>query len=63
MVQEDQHKINSKIRAEEVRVVDEQGEMLGVMPTSEALEKAKEAGFKVLKTVQRNDWVSFMFER
>ncbi len=42
-------KVNERIRAEEVRVVDEQGEMIGVMPTTEALEKAKEAGVDLVE--------------
>lgn len=31
---------NSRIRATEVRVIDEQGDLLGVLPTSEALRRA-----------------------
>jgi translation initiation factor IF-3 len=46
---EPKQKINERIRAEEVRVVDEQGEMIGVMPTKEALEKAKEIGVDLVE--------------
>ena len=36
--------INEEIRAREVRVIDENGEQLGVMPTHKALELAEERG-------------------
>ena len=35
--------INDQIRESEVRVISEEGEMLGVMPTAEALRKADDA--------------------
>lgn len=35
---------NHQIRAVEVRVLNDRGEMVGVMPTRDALEKAREAG-------------------
>lgn len=46
---EPKQRTNERIRAEEVRVVDEQGEMLGVMPTSQALAQAKEAGVDLVE--------------
>lgn len=36
--------INEQIRAKEVRLIDENGEQLGIVSIKEALEKAKEAG-------------------
>lgn len=40
--QQDKHRINTKIRAEEVRVVDNNGEQIGIQPLQEALAIAKE---------------------
>ncbi len=37
-----QYRANEKIRVPEVRLIDEKGEMLGVMPTKEALALARE---------------------
>ena len=37
-------RINEEIRAEKVRLIDGEGNQLGVMPTVEALAKAKDAG-------------------
>ncbi|MCI5066393.1 translation initiation factor IF-3 [bacterium] len=41
-VQEDSHRINTNIRVPEVRVIDDAGKQLGVMPTSHALRLAEE---------------------
>ncbi|MCB0330499.1 MAG: translation initiation factor IF-3, partial [Bdellovibrionales bacterium] len=41
-VQEDTHRINTSIRVPEVRVVDDAGRQLGVMPTSHALKLAED---------------------
>lgn len=41
--------MNEQIRAKEVRVVDADGEMLGVMPTSRAIELADEAGLDLVE--------------
>jgi translation initiation factor IF-3 len=38
----DTTRINERIRVPEVRLIDENGEQVGVIPTSEALEKARE---------------------
>lgn len=46
---EPKQRTNQRIRAEEVRVVDEQGEMLGVMPIAQALSKAEEAGVDLVE--------------
>ena len=40
--------INDQIRVPEVRVIGEEGNMLGVMSTSEALDKADEAGLDLI---------------
>ncbi|MCR4649308.1 MAG: translation initiation factor IF-3 [Lachnospiraceae bacterium] len=40
--------INDQIREAEVRVISEEGEMLGVMPTGEALRKADDAGLDLI---------------
>ena len=42
----DQQRINEAIRITPVRVIDDQGEQLGVIPTEEALQKAREAGLE-----------------
>lgn len=41
--------INEQIRDREVRLIGEDGEQLGVMPTREALERAEEAGLDLVK--------------
>lgn len=40
--------INDQIRVPEVRVIGEDGTMLGVMPTAEAMDKADEAGLDLI---------------
>jgi len=40
--------INYGIRAREVRVIDDEGKMLGVMPTAKAIEMAKEKGYDLI---------------
>lgn len=44
-----QFRANERIRVPEVRLIDDQGQMLGVMPTKEALAKAQEAGFDLVE--------------
>ena len=44
-------RINQHIRAEEVRLIDSQGEMLGIFPLSDAQEKAKEARLDLVEIV------------
>ena len=48
MIKEDQHKINSKIRAEEVRLVGDNVE-IGVYPTKQALSIADEQGLDLVE--------------
>jgi len=43
--------INEEIRDREVRLIDNNGEQLGVMPTRKALELAEEAGLDLVKIV------------
>jgi translation initiation factor IF-3 len=38
----DQTRINERIRVPEVRLIDENGEQVGIVPTNEALERARE---------------------
>ena len=42
-------RINEKIRVPQVRVVNDEGEQLGVMTTSEALDKARQAGLDLVE--------------
>lgn len=44
-----QHEINEEIREREVRVIDADGEMLGVMPTKEAQKLADEKSLDLVK--------------
>ncbi|MDH4320656.1 MAG: translation initiation factor IF-3 [Desulfobulbaceae bacterium] len=41
--------INEMIRAEQVRVIDEEGEQLGILPVAVALAKAEEAGLDLVE--------------
>ncbi|TWT94393.1 translation initiation factor IF-3 [Stieleria varia] len=45
----DQTRINNNIRITPIRVVSETGEQLGVIPTEEALERAREAGLDLVE--------------
>ena len=45
----DQTRINEKIRISPIRVVAEDGEQLGVIPTEEALERARESGLDLVE--------------
>ena len=40
--------INEQIRAKEVRLLDEEGNLIGIVPTKEALEKAQEANLDLV---------------
>jgi translation initiation factor IF-3 len=48
-VSEDTHRINDKITAREVRVIDDEGEQLGILQIREALTKAEEAGLDLVE--------------
>ena len=45
----DQQRINEAIRITPIRVIDEKGEQLGVIPTEEALDKARAAGLDLVE--------------
>ncbi len=42
-------RINNQIRARELRVIDQKGQNLGVLPLAEALQKAREAGLDLIE--------------
>ena len=44
-----QQRVNEQIRVREVRVVDEEGHQLGILPTRKALEMATEAGLDLVE--------------
>jgi translation initiation factor IF-3 len=46
---EPQHRINGKIRAREVRVIDENKEQLGVLPLAQALRLAQDRGLDLIE--------------
>ena len=43
------YRINERIEAQEVRLVDEEGQMVGVVPLSEALSRAQAAGLDLVE--------------
>jgi translation initiation factor IF-3 len=43
-----QTQVNEKIRFKEVRLIDENGEMVGIVPTNEAIERAKYVGLDLV---------------
>ncbi len=43
------YRVNENIKAKEVRVVDENGKMIGIMPTAQALELAYERGLDLVE--------------
>ncbi|WP_262707995.1 MULTISPECIES: translation initiation factor IF-3 [Salegentibacter] len=69
-VKEDQHRINQKIRAEEVRLVGDNVEM-GVYPTKEALTIAEDLGLDLVEispdakppVVKAMDYKKFLYEQ
>ncbi|GBD10666.1 Translation initiation factor IF-3 [bacterium HR23] len=44
-----EHRINEQIRVREVRVISDTGEQLGIMPTRQALELARERGLDLVE--------------
>ncbi len=42
-------KVNGQINAKEVRLINAEGEMIGVLPTKEALKKAQESGLDLVE--------------
>jgi translation initiation factor IF-3 len=47
------HYINNEIRAEQVRVIDENGKQLGIMNTSTAVELAKSKGLDLVQVTEK----------
>ena len=47
--------MNNRIRAREVRLIDETGEQLGVLPIEKALEAAKEKGLDLIQVTEKVD--------
>ncbi len=47
--------INNSIRAKEVRLIDEEGQQLGVMPLEEAIKQAKEKGLDLIQVTEKVD--------
>ncbi len=43
------YRVNERIEAREVRLVDEQGNMVGIVPLREALERAREVGLDLVE--------------
>ncbi len=66
-----QLRVNQQIRIPEVRLIDETGEMLGIVPTEEALRRAEEAGMDLVEVdptqnpsiVRIIDWGHVKYER
>ncbi|HRI67298.1 MAG TPA: translation initiation factor IF-3 [Polyangium sp.] len=50
-----QIRINQRIRVPEIRVIGEAGEMLGIMPTHEALRRAQERGLDLVEVNPKAD--------
>ncbi|MGE4298204.1 MAG: translation initiation factor IF-3 [Desulfovibrionaceae bacterium] len=51
----DQTRLNDRIRAREVRVIDENGEQLGILPTAEAMRHAMEQGMDLVEVAPNAD--------
>lgn len=47
--------INERIRAQEVRLIDETGAQLGLLPLDDAIEKAKEKGLDLIQVTEKVD--------
>jgi translation initiation factor IF-3 len=47
--QQEEHRVNFRIEAREVRLIDAQGNMIGVVPTREALTRAEDAGLDLVE--------------
>jgi translation initiation factor IF-3 len=45
----DEHRINDRIEAREVRLVDQDGEMIGVVPLRDALDRADQVGLDLVE--------------
>lgn len=47
--QKDEHRLNERIRVPQVRLIDEKGNQVGVVPTRDALSRAREAGLDLME--------------
>jgi len=45
--------INNRIRAEKVRLIDETGQQVGILPLQEAINKAKEKGLDLIQITEK----------
>ncbi|MFL5812353.1 MAG: translation initiation factor IF-3 [Bdellovibrionia bacterium] len=45
----DEHRINERIRVPQVRLIDEKGNQVGIVPTQEALQMARERGLDLME--------------
>ena len=54
-LQKDQHAINEKIRAQQVRVIDGDGEQVGIQPLQQALSLAKESQLDLVEIAPQAD--------
>ncbi|MDF3917361.1 translation initiation factor IF-3 [Salinicola salarius] len=68
--QEKRAPINDRIRADEVRLIDAEGDQVGVVPMQEALERAEEAGMDLVQISNADpivckimDYGKFLFEQ
>ncbi|OLO03423.1 translation initiation factor IF-3 [Salinicola socius] len=68
--QEKRAPINDRIHADEVRLIDAEGEQLGVVPMQEALQRAEEAGMDLVQISNADpivckimDYGKFLFEQ
>ena len=50
-----QNRVNFQIRVPEVRVIDEKGAQLGIMPTSQALGLARERGLDLIEVAEKTN--------
>jgi translation initiation factor IF-3 len=50
----DQTRINERIRVPEVRLIDENGEQVGIVPTAEALERARERDLDLVEVAAQS---------
>ena len=41
--------VNDQITVDKVRVIDQNNEMIGVLPTNQAIKRAQEAGFDLIE--------------
>src|SRR3954462_4219966 len=45
----DEHRLNERIRVPQVRLIDEKGEQVGIVPTSQALQMARDRGLDLME--------------